>query len=474
MLSTLAANSPAHASPPGVHDLAFVNEVKASVHDANAVFAVLDNHKVGDFKPYILKSVDRGATWTSISGDMPARHIIWSIVQDHVDANLLFAGTEFGIFFTVDGGAHWVRLEGGVPTISFRDLEIQRRESDLVGASFGRGFYLLDDYSPLRGLSAATLAADALLFPVKNALLYVPSAPLGQKDKASLGGSHFTAPNPPFGAVFTYHLKDSPKSSKELRRDEEKEIREKGGDVPFPGWETLEREDREEEPSIILTVKDNDRNVVRRISGPSGKGFHRVAWNLRHPAPNPTDIDPPAVTSPWQRRPTGPLAKTGQYSVESSKRVDGRLEPLAEAQSFQIVPLENSTLPPQNRETVRAFEKKTAELARKAMGAVDATEEALNRIEHLKQAILDTPGSLPELLSQARDIELRLKDVQKKLQGDPVARGLRAPQPPSIVGRISRSPTVRGNQLTVPPRPIGRAWRLRPKNSRRPARSSDD
>ncbi len=423
---------------PGVPELAFVSEIKASVHDANTVFVVLDNHKVGDFKPYILKSSDRGATWRSISGDMPARHIVWSIVQDHVDASLLFAGTEFGIFFTVDGGAHWVRLEGGLPTIPFRDLEIQRRESDLVGASFGRGFYILDDYSPLRRLSAATLTADAHLFPVKNALLYVPSIPLGLRGKASLGGSHFMAPNPPFGAVFTYYLKDSPKSSKELRRDGEKEIREKGGDVPFPGWETLEREDREEEPSIILTVKDNDGNVVRRISGPSGKGFHRVAWNLRYPAPNPTDVDPPAVTSPWQRQPQGPLAMSGQYSVELSKLVNGKLECVAESQSFQVVPLENSTLPPQNREAVRAFEKKTADLARKALGAVDATEEALNRIEHLKQAILDTPGASPELLSRAEDIELRLKDVQKKLEGDPVVRRLREPQTPSIVGRISQ------------------------------------
>jgi hypothetical protein len=129
---------------------------------------------------------------------------------------------------------------------------------------------------------------------------------------------------------------------------------------------------------------------------------------------------------------------SGQYSLELSKLVDGKLESLAESQSFQVVPLENSTLPTQNRETVRAFEKKTAELARKAMGAVDATEEALNRIEHLKQAIVDTPGASPELLSRARDIELRLKDVQKKLQGDPVARGLREPQTPSIVGRISQ------------------------------------
>ena len=423
---------------PGVPDLVFVNEVKASVHDADTVFSVLDNHKVGDFKPYILKSADRGATWRSISGDMPVRHIVWSIVQDHVEPDLLFVGTEFGIFFTLNGGGHWIRLEGGVPTIPFRDIEIQRRESDLVGASFARGFYILDDYSPLRGLTAATLAADANLFPVKDALFYVPSTPLGLKDKASLGGSHFMAPNPPFGAIFTYRLKETLKSMKDIRREGAKKIREKGGDVPFPGWETFEREDREDEPLIVLTVRDSDDSVVRRLWGPSDEGFHRVAWELRYPAPDPTDIDPPPVTSPWQSQPYGPLAMPGTYTVELSKLVDGTLEALAERQSFEVVPLENATLPPQDRSTRRAFDKRVAELSRKASGALAANEDAMNRVEHMKHATLNTPGASPELLSQAVDIERRLKDVQKKLEGDPVARRLREPQTPSIAKRVSQ------------------------------------
>jgi photosystem II stability/assembly factor-like uncharacterized protein len=132
-------------SLPGVPGTAFVNDVKADLHDADTVYAALDDHKSGNFRPCLLKSVDRGRTWRSIAGDLPDRHLVWRVVQDHVKANLLFAGTEFGIFFTIDGGGRWVKLGGDVPTIAFRDLAIKRRENDLVGASFGRGFYVLDD-----------------------------------------------------------------------------------------------------------------------------------------------------------------------------------------------------------------------------------------------------------------------------------------------------------------------------------------
>jgi photosystem II stability/assembly factor-like uncharacterized protein len=430
---------------PGVPSSSFVNEVKASVHDADTVFAVFDNHKVGDFKPYILKSTDRGKTWSSASGNLPTRHIVWSVVQDHVDADLLFAGTEFGIFFTVDGGQHWVRLEGGVPTIAFRDLEIQRRESDLVGASFGRSFYILDDYSPLRNLSPETLAEDAKLFPVRKTLLYIPSTPLGLREKANLGEGHYMAPNPPYGAVFTYYLKEPLKTSQEVRRDREAEIR---SDVPFPGWETIEKEDLEDKPAVILTVTDAQGNVMRRVTGPATKGFHRVAWDLRYPPTTPTEIDPPPLTSLWQRRPVGPMVTPSNYSVSLAKLVNGKLEPMGETQSFEVVLLENSTLPIQDRAQVLAFQKDVAELQRKATSASEAADEALERIQHVKKALLDTPGASPELLEQAREIALGLKGAQKKLSGDPTLRRYREPTTPSILSRVSQ--IIRGRTTYGP------------------------
>ena len=157
-------------------EFAFVNDIKADLHDVDTVYAVFDNHKQGDFAPYVFKSADRGRTWEFIGADLPDRHLVWRIIQDHENPGLLFVGTEFGVFCTVDAGERWIKLSGGAPTIPFRDLEIQRRENDLVGATFGRGFYVLDDYSPLRHVSEQALSENEyLLFPVKKALLYVPS-----------------------------------------------------------------------------------------------------------------------------------------------------------------------------------------------------------------------------------------------------------------------------------------------------------
>ena len=222
----------------GVPEEAFVNDVKADLHDADTVYAVFDNHKAGDFKPYVVRSRDRGRTWDSIGSDLPDRHIVWRIIQDHEVADLLFVGTEFGVFFSRDAGDHWIKLSG-TPTIPFRDLEIQRRENDLVGASFGRGFYVLDDYSPLRQIDAEFLLKEEFaFFPVRTALLYIEDRPLGGP-KGSQGDAYFTAENPPYGAVFTYYLRDSLESRKAQRQAKERTVKESGGDNVYPGWDEL-------------------------------------------------------------------------------------------------------------------------------------------------------------------------------------------------------------------------------------------
>lgn len=423
----------------GLPDLTFVNDVIASLHDVNTVFAVFDNHKVGDFKPYIMKSTDRGKTWSSISGDLPDRHIVWSVVQDHVNPDLLFAGTEFGIFFTPDGGQHWIKLKGGVPTIAFRDIVIQQRENDLVGASFGRSFYVLDDYSPLRTVSEESLNNEAELYPVKNALLYLPSSPEGTHDD----GAYFIGPNPPFGAIFTYYLKESLKTGKDLRREREKKIRKKDGDVSFPGYDTLEQEDREEKPAVILTVKDETGSVIRRIPGPATEGFHRVAWDLRYPSNMPTEVDRPSSG----RRQTGPMVTPGRYSVTLSKLVNGSMVKQSTVQSFEVVPLEISTRPNQDRKQILRFQQQTNELRRKALSVEAVLEDAVERIPYIKKAILDAPGIDPGLLKQALKIESQLKDIEKRLVGDPTIRRYNEPTVPSILDRIST--IIRGHWRTT-------------------------
>ena len=265
----------------------YVSDIETSHKDPNTVYACFDNHKNGDFKPYLLRSVDRGKNWTNIGGDLPERGTVYTIAVDHEVADLLFVGTEFGVFATRDGGQHWHPLKSGMPTIAVRDLEIQRRENDLAVGTFGRGIYILDDYTPLRHATPELLARPAAILPIKKALLYVPAAPLAGRGKAFQGASFFTAPNPPFGATFTYSLKEALKPKKAARREQEQKLEREGKDVSYPGWDALKAEDREEPPTLILTVRNAAGQIVRRLNGPVSAGFHRVSWDLRWPAYRP-------------------------------------------------------------------------------------------------------------------------------------------------------------------------------------------
>jgi photosystem II stability/assembly factor-like uncharacterized protein len=426
-----------NGSFPGVPENSYVTRLVPSQHAVDTVYAAFNNHKMADFKPYLLKSADQGRSWTSVTGDLPERGSVWALAEDPKEPKLLFAGTEFGLFFTTDGGAKWVQLKGKFPPIAVRDIAIQKRENDLVVATFGRGFYILDDITPLRGLQAATLDRDAILFPVKRAYMFSPSTPLGLKDKSFMGDSFYSAPNPPFGAVFTYYLKDDILSRKKARQKTEKDVIKKGGDVFYPSWDDLKAEDREDDPAILLTVTDQDGRVVRRITAPATAGFHRVAWDLRYPVSLPTQLKPPEE-DPFSPPRQGPMAAPGTYSVTLAKRVQGTTTVLAGPATFATEPLGAATLPPPDRVAVLAFSQKVAHLQRAVFGAVEAAGEAKTRIATLKQALLDTPGADPKLLDEAATLDNRLKDLMVPLTGDSVRAKRNEPTPPSISDRVGQ------------------------------------
>jgi len=246
---------------PGVPKWTYVSDVFASPRDSNLVFVALNNWQTGDYKPYLLKSTDRGRTFTSIAGNLPALHDVWAIAQDHVNGDLLFAGTEFGLFFTVDGGRQWTQLRGNMPPAQVRDLQLQKRESDVVMATFGRGFWILDDYSALREVNATSLDAEAYLFPLRSPYQFTPWG-LAQDGSAGLGtlGGNQVTPNPPSGAVFTYNVR-----------------------------ETLPENTR-----LVLNITDSQGRQVRRLDLDKTTGFRRLTWNLRgdQPAANAGDVDP--------------------------------------------------------------------------------------------------------------------------------------------------------------------------------------
>ena len=423
---------------PGVPELSYVSRVTPSQHDVNTLYTTFDNHKQGDFKPYVFKSTDLGRSWAPIAANLPENGPVWALLEDHVDRDLLFAGTEFGVFFTNDGGRKWVQLKGGMPPICVKDLAIQKRENDLVVATFGRGFYILDDYSPLRAADIAMLSRESALLPARPAWAYIESSPLGDPGKSQQGDGFFTAPNPPFGAVFTYYLRDELKTKKDARHEQEQEIEKKDGDTFYPPWDALRAETREEDPAIVLTVTDEAGGVVRRITGPVTRGFHRVAWDLRYPAANPTSLAKPAELSPWDRAPAGPLAAPGTYQVTLARRVAGKVTPLAGPVKFSVEALGTSALPPADRSANLALQRKTARLQRAVLGAVESAREAQQRLDHLKKALLDTPAADPRLSDETRSIESRLNDLEEALTGDALLAAKNEPVPPAIQDRVSQ------------------------------------
>ncbi len=415
---------------PGVPETAFVNDIKADLFDENTVYVALDNHKFGDLKPYLVKSTDKGKTWSSIASNIPGRTLVWRIVQDHVNPNLLFAATEFGIYFTVDGGSKWVKLTSDA-NISFRDLAIQKHENDLVGASFGRGFFILDDYSPLRKVSIEQLEKEASLFPVKDAWWYIQREPLGGEKKGSQGASYFVADNPPFGAVFTVYLKDDIKTNKEIRQKKEKKLAKENKDIPFPGWEELDDEKNQQKPALWLTVQDENNEVVRKLKAKTKKGFQRIAWDLRYP--NLTRAAKPDSPKPV----SGILVVPGKYKVSLSKEVDGVVTNLSELQEFEVKPLRKGALEGSSYDESVAFWKEISQMQRATQAlslTIAETSKTIQQIESSLERSSLTPGDINK---QVHDLKKQLKQWQLALSGNSAKNEIGEKNPHTVGRRLS-------------------------------------
>lgn len=419
----------------GVPDMTYVNMLLASQHEESLVYAAFNNHKRGDFKPYLMKSNDAGKIWISIASNLPERGSVYAIAEDHIDPKLLFAGTEFGVFFTHDGGENWTQLKGGLPTIAIRDIEIQKRENDLVLASFGRSFYILDDYAPLRNISETTLAMEAEIYPIKDSWMFIEATPLGLRGKSFMGESYYSAENPPVGAVFTYYLKDEIKTLKKQRKDKEKELEEKGQQAPYPTKEELRREDNEQKPYLLFTIKDENGDVVSRMKQEPKKGVNRTVWDFRYPSMSPAVLKKPEA-SIFGSEDQGPLALPGKYTVSLAKVVDGEITELVEPKEFVCNTLGFASLPAEDKAGMLAFQKEVSELRRIVLGSSKYVGELSNKLKLMEVSARETPGVSGEILSEIRQVEMDIANIKITLNGDGSMAKRAYPTDPSITGRI--------------------------------------
>ena len=403
---------------PGVPELTYVSRLAASNFEANTVYASFENHKRGDFKPYLLKSADAGKTWTSIAGDLPENGPVLAFAEDVVNANLLFVGTEFGAYFSINGGQHWVQLKGGLPTIAVRDMVIQRREGDLVIATFGRGFYVLDDITPLRRLKPESTEQAAAIYPVKDAMLYMERHPLGGPKKGFQGDAFYSAENPPYGAVFTAYLKEKIKTKKEKRQDAEKEAAKKNETLPYPSNDELRAEAEEAKPEVYFMVYDETGAPIRRVDGSDESGFQRVAWDLRYSAPQAhkasgegDDDFPPSSD-------LGPLVVGGTFSVRMFEKAGGAVTELAGPQTFKVAAEGSASMNAADRAAQEQFLSKVSRLYRAVSGALHTAEDVESRMGSIRGALHETPAVEKQLGAVADAIEQRDREILRALRGD--------------------------------------------------------
>ena len=406
----------------GLPERAFVNDIKADLFETNTVYVALDNHKEGDFNPYLFKSEDKGMTWTSISSNLPKKTLIWRMVQDPIKKNLLFSATERGVYASLNGGNSWQKLPG-TPTISFRDLTIQKRENDLVAASFGRGFFILDDYSALREFTDEHLEKEGKLFKPRPAKWFVPRSNVG-----NTGADYYFAKNPEFGAVFTYHLANEFSTQKSSRQKRENELNKAQKSIPFPGWKALDRESLEREAQVLLTIEDQAGNIINKVKQKAEKGSHRITWNLEH-------FNPFAISLDGNSRNGGAaLVTPGTYKASLYLEKDGQLTRLDGPLSFEVKPIRSGVLKGVSYQDYNAFRMELTHFVKEVNAMQDrftlskkmhaAFETALARSNAV-------PGSLEPQLAQMKE---KIAHIETMLNGSPSREEIGERNPSGVQG----------------------------------------
>ncbi|MDT8394105.1 MAG: hypothetical protein RQ761_09675 [Bacteroidales bacterium] len=418
---------------PGVPEYTYVSDILPDKFDENIVYASFDNHKRDDFKPYILKSTDKGRSWKPINGNLPENGTVHTIEQDFERPELLFAGTEFSVFFSIDGGKIWTKFSSGLPSIAVKDMVIQERESDLVLATFGRGFYILDDYSPLRILTRELYDSTAFIFPVKDALMYTQ-----KRGKYGQGSMPYYGQNPEFGAIFTYYVKEAPKTLKQMRKEEEKKLIKDKKPIPIPTMDELRAEENEIKPYLIFTITDDEGNIIRKINQSFSSGLNRTSWNLRYPSMSNIRLRDDKY-NPLNNDRDAMAVMPGRYYVSLSQWVRGEVDELAGPVEFTAKVLDNVTLPAPDRAELLAFQKKTSKLTRAIYAARQMADDLMKRTQYVKQAINNTPEASNELLARATAIENKLDDINWAFSGQQpkASREENWPAKPPLNDRLS-------------------------------------
>ncbi len=424
---------------PGVPEYTYVSDILADKFNADIVYATFNNHKRDDFKPYVLKSTDKGKSWNSISANLPASGPVHTLEQDHVNPNLLFVGTEFSFFASFDGGASWTEFNKGLPTIPVRDITIQERENDLVIATFGRGFYVIDDYTPMRNYKKEIVGKPGYIFPVREAKMFVQNSEFDNQ-----GSMYYIADNPPFGATITYYVDTVPKTDRDMRKEKEKKLIEKDEFIPQPTAKELSLEEREIKPYLIFTITDDEGNIIRKLYKSASKGVGRITWNFTHAGYQPvraTERFNPVAESGGRGRwgGGGISVMPGKYFVSMALYAKGEVTELAGPEPFVCKPLDIVTMPVTNAEAREKWIKEMTAFAKTAYGAISYASELDGNVNTIMLTIHQMPDAPVSLMEEAAALSNEMNEITYLIRGISVGASTEEtpPSPVSLSARLS-------------------------------------
>jgi hypothetical protein len=418
-----------------VPDMTLVSSIVASQFDKNTLYATFDNHRNGDFKPYILKSTDGGNTWQNIAANMPANGAVKTLAEDFVNKDLLFAGTEFGLFVSINSGKKWTQWNAGLPPIAIKEITIQKRENDLALATFGRGFAILDNYAPLREISKEIIEKPAHIFSVKKAKIFIPKNPFGGRDKGNKGMAWYNAPNPDNGATIWYHIKNDYKTLKEIRQEKEKELQKNGKNTYWPSQDSIRLEAKEEAAFLLFIIKDNDGREVRRLKAPAKKGMAKIVWDLKYASSSPLTHAAPDLSDPYTEPDDGPFVSPGTYTASLYLVKNGTTTALNASQTISCEYLQTPMLESMSAADRHNMILNLTELRRNVSAAADYLGSINASLGSIKKAIYSSGLGL-DFTQKINDLMNDWITLNTQMNGDGVMASHEFETEPGIYGRV--------------------------------------
>ncbi|MEN3331550.1 MAG: hypothetical protein V7641_915 [Blastocatellia bacterium] len=349
-----------------------VSHVEPSRTGVGVAYLAFERHMFDDFRPYVFKTTDNGKSWTNIAGNLPDKAYVQVVREDPKNTNLLYAGTELGLFVSYTGGNTWMPLNlKNLPAVSVHDILIHPRENDLILATHGRSLWIFDDATPIQQMSESIAASESYLFDIRPALRYT-----SRFTRYGIGDKVFTGPNPPYGVLITYYLKSKP----------------------------------DEKTTVKISVLDGSGKLIREIKqAPKEAGLNRISWDLRYGGPR-IRREPPPEEEAFFGGPRGPQVLPGSYTIKLTvgdksleKRVDVRLDPTVEVVAADL-------------QTALDYGLKTRDLQSAATDALRTLDSIKEQLQGIQKIVKDRMPDAPKELATALEDHIKqVEALQNKL-----------------------------------------------------------